>query len=445
MDLQGADWDSAWRQVLTQANWTPLHSLPPGPPLLRGLQTAANLLTQRDFQPTLVTRFHTYLELIPLIMSGAEDDLEAIEAFVSTLLRQTHLPAFLYGLFWLRAVLCVEDESSRLGFVTQVKTEMGKVAAAIRSQMATDNALFRYALMLVTSVKPCEGSQVLEDFSVRREYCVVCVLSEYLQVSTGTFQRLLGQVTPLSPPELYTAVLRAVGGSHQQLLPSDLLKVAPAWIGFVGKLWRTYPSKSIPPAQIPPLITYFRVRSFLPLDPLLADPEFKATQAAFTLLNSSFPLSSPQFYLELASILPSFSHMDSLPRLIPSIGQLISHIFDYNNEFIHVKALFSLKELVENVSENIDISSLIPQKYIEEIQGFFETGKIGVEESEERVVKGLGKFVEEETREGSWREILREVRQVRERVAGTAGQIADEAVRREVWEVVEEILHLLKK
>jgi len=405
--------DSVWRQALVQCDFQPLKALNPD---FQGLPGALRMLTERDFQPLLALRFQAYLELLPLLVEWAGADMEPLEAFVSGLLRQQAFPAFLYGVFGLRAVLTQESDSSRMGFSVQIKAELLKAAACCRGgseaeTQSRDSAL-RYSLMLLASLKPHESHQFLEDLALRREYLPLSILTEYLPVSNSTFQKLLAGVSQASPCELYTTLHRAVLLNGKDLLPADLLKVAPAWVAMVGKLWRLHQGRGLPSQQIPSLVSYLRIRDLLPQDQSIKDQEAKAVVAALALIGASLPLPSVPMWVELASVLPGLGRVEGVQRLIGAIGKLVAGLLACSNESVHIAALKGLKEFMETVGEGVNLAGLIPESAVPEAMEFFETCKIGTETTLEAAIPLLRKYVPEprHSLQIPWRDVASSVR-----------------------------------
>lgn len=408
--------DSVWKQALSQGDFQSLRALNPAPALLQGLPIALQMLTQRDFQPLLALRFERYLELIPWLVDCAGGDMEPLEMFVTGLLRQSALPAFLYGVFCLRAVLTQESDSSRQSFTAQTKAELLKAAACCRGgsegETQAREAAQRYALMLVATLRPPEAQQFLEDLACRREYLPLSILTEYFPVSNATFQKLLAGLSQASPGELYTALHRAVLLNGKDLLPADLLKVTPAWVAMVGKLWRLHQGRGLPSQQLLPLLSYLRIRTALPQDQSIREPESKAIVAALALIGASLPLPSMSMWRELATVLPGLGRVEGVQRLIGSIGKLVAGLLACSNESVHIATLKGLKEFMESVGEGVNLAGLIPESAVSEAMEFFETGKIGSEVALETAAFQLRKYVPETkpTLPIAWNDVAASVR-----------------------------------
>lgn len=415
-DSKGEVWDIVWNQVLFQCDLQAFRAFRPGSDLLRGLPTALRTLTGRDFQPLLALRFEVYLELIPVLVECAATDMEPLETFVSGLLRQISLPAFLYGIFCLRAVLSLEDDSSRQAFTAQAKAELVKATGCWRggSEGEAREAATRYALMLVAGLKPLEAQQLLDDLANKRDYLTFTLLAEYIPVTTATFQKLIAGVSPASPTELYIALHRAVLRSGRDLLPADLLKVTPVWISMVGKVWRLHQGRAVPVQQLLPLLSYLRIRPLLPQDQAIREHESKAVVATLALIGGSLPLPTPQMWLELAYSLPGLSRIDGLQKLIGPIGKLVAGLLACSSESVHIAALKGLKEFVESAGEGVNLAGLIPEGSVAEVMEYFETGKIGNTVSIDTAASLLRKYAPEtkQTANIPWNDVATSIRQL---------------------------------
>ena len=417
-DSKGEVWDLVWKQALFQCDLQAFRTFSPGSELLRGLPAALQTLTGRDFQPLLALRFEVYLELIPVLVECAATDMEPLETFVSGLLRQISLPAFLYGVFCLRAVMTQEDDSSRQAFTAQAKAELVKATGCCRcgseGEVQAKEAATRYALMLVAGLKPLEAQQLLDDFASRRDYLTFSLLAEYIPVTTATFQKLIAGVSPASPAELYIALHRAVLRSGRDLLPADLLKVTPVWISMVGKVWRLHQGRAVPVQQLLPLLSYLRIRTLLPQDQAIREHESKAVVASLALIGGSLPLPNPQMWLELAYALPGLSKVESLQKLIGPIGKLVAGLLACSSESVHIATLKGLKEFVESAGEGLNLAGLIPEGSVEEVMEYFETGKIGNAVSVDTAASLLRKYATETKQPGNipWNDVATSIRQL---------------------------------